>query len=442
MLYDFFLGLYLFSCGAIFTGCYQYLASIEPFCFYLPGGLGQYYKVHKNITTKFNDIIGSESIKEELQGHLKFFQEKKLTKGFLFYGPSGTGKTMMARAIAGESDLPFIEIFTSDLMNAHIPTVINAVMKKHSPCIIFIDECSNIIGKFNDTLLRKIDGITSIENVIMILATNKELDPAIHRSGRIDKVINFQLPTYNDRKDMFLKMGQNKEGASELAQRTANFSYADISVIPRETEFVKLAYQLKDGHETTTRVIDRLKFGRNTSQFELGQDLRIRLAYHEIGHLILAYLLKDVEKPHKITLVPEGKIGGHVAFNVSDVLSKTRKDILKSIAVLLASSIFETHYLGEYSTLCEDDFKKIEDLINVLNKNQMLGYNFLYSCPKDRQKEVKDIIDNLNKFIKEIIEQHNAIIQKFHDKLLLSETLNEKEIKELLGEDLLNNVDL
>ena len=89
---------------------YFYISTIEPFCFYLPGGLGRHYKICKNISTRFSDIVGCEEIKEEIKNHIKYFQNKKLTKGFLFTGPSGTGKTMMAKAIAGESNLPFVEI--------------------------------------------------------------------------------------------------------------------------------------------------------------------------------------------------------------------------------------------------------------------------------------------------------------------------------------------
>ena len=101
--------------GIYLTGMYYYFSTIEPFCFYLPGGLGRFYQIHKNITTKFDDIVGCDVIKDELRAHLQFFREKKLTKGWMFHGPSGTGKTMMARAIAGESQLPFIEIFTTFL---------------------------------------------------------------------------------------------------------------------------------------------------------------------------------------------------------------------------------------------------------------------------------------------------------------------------------------
>jgi SpoVK/Ycf46/Vps4 family AAA+-type ATPase len=197
--------------GAYFTFLYNFLSMIEPFCFYLPYGIGRYYKVHKNITTKFSDVIGSEEIKDELKAHLKYFTlTKNISKGFLFQGVSGTGKTNMARAVAGESNLPFIEIFINDIKEVNIPVVFNAVIKKYSPCIIFIDECESIMNGFSDTFLRKFDGLESIDNVFLILATTGNVNPAMNRSGRIDKVINFELPTYNDRLEMFNKMGFEK----------------------------------------------------------------------------------------------------------------------------------------------------------------------------------------------------------------------------------------
>lgn len=439
--------------GIYLTLMYKFLSETEPFSFYLPGGIGKFYKVHKDITTKFTDIVGSEEIKDELKAHLKYFREKNLTKGFVFQGASGCGKTYFAKAVAGESDLPFIEIFTNDLKEVHIPTVLNSVIKKYAPCIIFIDECSNILSHSRDTLLRKLDGMTEIDNVFLILATTDDIEPSMCRSGRIDKVIKFQLPTYNDRLEMFNKMGY--ERASKLAQQTGNFTYADISIIPREVDFINICgdkyedeYQDKDYDERESeeydiliKAIDLIKYGRHTSQYKPDSVTSRRLAYHEIGHLLLSYVLKDMEKPHKITIVPEGRFAGNVSFNTKDNVYKTQTDIFIKIAVLLASSVFETHYLGEYSTLCEDDFEKIDELFEILDKNQMLGYTFLRSLT-DREERVAEIMGNLELIIKECITNHNDIIEQLHSELLSRETLNEKEIKEILGLDIYNSIDI
>ena len=410
---------------------YQFLSKLEPFCFYLPGCIGQFYKVHKDVKTKFDDIIGAGDIKDELRGHLKYFREKNLTKGFLFQGQSGTGKTLMAKAVAGESSLPFIEIFTNNLRYAHIPTVLNAVIKKYSPCIIFIDECNSIIGEFNDTFLRKLDGIESIKNVFLILATTRCVDSAICRSGRIDKTIHFQLPTHNDRVEMFLKFGYNENNALQLAERTGDFTYADISIIPRETDFIKLVKEV-DNSQATDQAINHIKFGRHTSRHVLNPETKSRLAYHEIGHLLVACLLKDVEKPYNITLTPEGKVAGNVLFNSDDLICTTRSDILKRIAVCLASSTFETHYLGEYSTFCEDDFKMIDELFKIMNRSRMLGYNFLSIISNDEPVFI-DILSKLEDIIRDVIIKYNDIILTLHAELMYHQSLNEKQIKHIIG---------
>lgn len=124
------------SVGSLYTWIYQLLASTEPFSFYLPGGLGKYYRIHKKITTKFTDVIGCDNLKKEVQSNL----DGSKGKGYIFAGPPGLGKTLMARAIAGETKLPFIEIFANETQGSNIPTVFNKVAKIHRPCIILMDE--------------------------------------------------------------------------------------------------------------------------------------------------------------------------------------------------------------------------------------------------------------------------------------------------------------
>ena len=430
---DFITAISYIGIGVYFTFIYNYLSMLEPFSFYLPYGIGRYYKVHKDIKTKFSDVVGSEEIKEELAAHLKYFAStNEISKGFLFQGVSGTGKTHMARAVAGESDLPFIEIFTNDLKEANIPVVLNTVIKKYSPCIIFIDECENIINNSLDTFLRKFDGIDSIDNVFLILATTGTLSTAMSRSGRIDKVINFELPTYNDRLEMFNRMGFDK--ASKLAQQTTGLTYADISIIPREIEFLGVAQDI-----ALPKVINRLRFGRHTSQFKPDEMLSKRLAYHEIGHLLMSYLLKGVSKPNKITILPEGKFGGSVSFNTKDLIYKTRSEIFKEIVILLASSVFEKHYLEEYSTLCEDDFEKIDKLFRILDDNKMLGYNTSF---EDRHDQRADLLEKCEAFIKDCIFNYDNSVNNIYNELIIRETLNEKEIKEILGHDIYDTLDL
>lgn len=424
--------------GGYIVWLYTYLSEIEPFCFYLPGGLGKYYKIHKNIETKFSDVVGCDEIKEELKCHLEFFNKTKLTKGWLFNGPPGTGKTLMAKAVAGETNLPFIEVFTNNLTNSHIPTVLNKVIKKHSPCIIFIDECSNIFGQFSDTLLRQIDGIDCIKDVFLIIATDKKLDDSFVRSGRIDKVINFVKPLHNDRKKMFLHIGYEEKEAYKLAQQTSGLTYADISIIPREINFQKLLG--KD--QNTNKIIDNIRFGRNTSNIKINDDQRDRIAYHEIGHLMVSCLIKGCDKPYKITIISDGRFVGRVEIIKDDDVYKTKTDIIKNIAVLLGSSVFEKHYFKEYSTLCCHDFEVIDKLIDIMKDNYMLGYKstgkkYLTQVQFD---EVDRIVNKLQSIISNIIDTHKDIIEILYRELITNETLMIDNINNIIKADIYDTI--
>lgn len=425
--------------GIYVSFIYNFLVITEPFSFYLPGGISKYYKVHINITKKFEDIVGFEDIKKEFKAHLKYFQQQKISKGFIFQGQSGCGKTLMAKAIAGESKLPFIEIFTNNLKDDNIPTVINTIINKYQPCIIFIDECYNNVNSSKDILMRELNGMSVLKNVFLIFSTSTELNPSICRFGRFDKIIKFQLPTYKDRLEMFKSMGYEK--ASKLAQKTCNLSFADISIIPQEVEFVKMYEGDKDNINILSKVIDNIRYGRCASQYKPNFVTLIRLAYHEIGHLLMSYVLKGMEKPNNVTIIPSGKFAGSVSFNTKDNMYKTQSDIYRNIIVLLASSVFETHYLGEYSTLCEDDFERIDELFELLDKNQMLGYTFLRSL-SNQEDRISDIMLIFENIIKDCIKTYEPIIQKLYTELILHESLHEDQINKIIGSDPYNSIDI
>ena len=319
--------------------------------------------------------------------------------------------------------------------------------------------------------------------MFLILATDRLVENNLVRSGRIDKVIHFQLPTYDDQKQMFLKMNFDDIKASSLAQQTSGLTFADLSVIPREIQFHQLIKKNggdADLHDKSTMIhtiLNNIKFGRNTSQLNLNLDAKKRVAYHEIGHLLVSCLLKNVDKPHKITILPEGQIVGNIQLNQKDEIYRTRSDLLRSITVFLASSIFEKHYLGEYSTLCQHDFQQIHDLLDRMQNNHMLecvhtfqdDYNslkvpdkllddsnspkvpyILFDDSNSRKVSYKnwsyppmsEILKILEKTVINLINQHGEIIDTLLSKLIVCETLDEKEIQEIVGENLFNTIDL
>lgn len=191
----------------------------------------------------------------------------------------------------------------------------------------------SVIDCYLDTLLRRLDGIESIDNVFIILATNHSLNRSLTRAGRLDKVIHFQAPSCEDRRQMLLSIGFDQMRADMVAQRTAGLTYADLSIIPREIEFHQLIGHLDD--DTAIRqVINQLRFGRHTSPIHLDEQHRRRTAYHEVGHCLTAYALQGHPKPHQITITPAGGVVGHVQFEQDDLMSavQTRDDYLRSIS--------------------------------------------------------------------------------------------------------------
>ncbi len=402
------------------------LSDIEPYCYYFPGALKKYYTVHKNITTKFSDIIGCDDIKKELFACIQ--NGVNYSKGCIFYGPSGTGKTMMARAIAGESSLPFIEVFTNDIQASYIPKVLEKIIHRHSPCIIFIDECSNIINTYSDTLLRKIDGLveSSMKNVFLILATDKQLPKNIYRSGRIDKYIQFSKPGYTDRLKMFESL-KNKHPELNIepdimAKKTDGFTHSDISIIPREINLKSNIENNNFDNKIMENVFNDIRFGKFTQKATMTENQISRITYHEIGHTIISYAINNKNtsnecamaqndkentvtivnignKPNKITIDPCGNLLGHTSFNSEDMVLLTKSDIINKIMMLLASNVFETYFCHEPSTSFSHDYGTIMILFNEMKKSYMVN---LLSY-KEEIKFVNTMLTSMTKIINNFI---------------------------------------
>ena len=191
------------------------LVSIEPFCYYFTFTQRRFYRVHRNLNTKFDDIIGLDDVKEEIRhtiqnNHVESMKKVVRSKGFYFVGPPGTGKTMMARAIASEINIPFIEVAVNDISSGYVPAVIRTISRKYTRAVVLLDECDTIVHTFNNTLLRQLDGMDSLDNITFILTSNSFPKKNMSRSGRIDRIIKFNLPSYRDRIEFLGKLGSVK----------------------------------------------------------------------------------------------------------------------------------------------------------------------------------------------------------------------------------------
>jgi len=421
------------------------------------------YYVHTNITTNFDDIVGCESTIEEIKETLVIFQNRdkftelktEITKGFIFTGPNGTGKTLMAKAIAGEYNIPFIEININDPYKKPLEIIIDSIIEKYKKCIIFCDEADNYISNKNGQLLKFIDGLRKYPNIIIILACNLELnkiDSGIIRSGRLDKIIKFNKPNIEERMKHLkkLKFELSEYDIIELSKETSDMTHADINVIAREIKILDVLkpQNIRNVNEYKT-IIRRIKNGIDSSIPSISLYDKKRLCYHEVGHLITQIMLKNIQNPNCIsiqkfthnTIVIFGFVDSYCD---NDTKLMTEKNYLAWICIHLASSIFEKHYLGDYANSCNDDFFKIDYFFGKMNDSRMLDdLQYMYKNNKEEEVKIKNnIIKKCIVVIRQIIIQNNDTIEKIVDILFEKEIIYHQELSELIDKKLYNSIEI
>ncbi len=294
----------------------------------------------------FTDIAGSEEAKQDLSEVVEFLKYPKkfaslgarIPKGVLLVGPPGTGKTMLARAVAGEANVPFFSISGSEFVEMFVGVGASRVRdlfakaKKNSPCIIFIDEIDAVgrrrgsgMGGGHDEreqtlnqILVEMDGFEQGQNVIVLAATNRAdvLDPALLRPGRFDRRVNIGLPDRKDR-EAILKVHFAKKPLAKnvdldsLAAKTAGSSGADLSNIANEAAIIAAR---NSHHEITqadvTEAFERVAIGPERKSKVMTEADKITTAYHEAGHALVGHVLPDSDPVHKVTIIPRGGTGG------------------------------------------------------------------------------------------------------------------------------------
>lgn len=394
------------------------LASFEPFCYIFTYTQRRFYKVHRNTGVKFDDIIGLEDVKEEVKKEVA-----RTSKGFYFVGPPGTGKTMIAKAIATEINLPFIEVFINDISSGNIPTVLKTISKNYKKAIILMDECDPIIGRFDNALLRQLDGMDSFNNIIFILTSNKDAPKNITRSGRIDRIIRFNLPSYKDRIEILNRL--SFENVEKIAKMTDGFCHADLIKLKSECDNEKPL-----GSEDIANIINRITNGMETCKANIPENERSRLIYHEIGHCLISYAVDEKNKPNSVSIKSTGEMLGQTKFDVTDHLVFTKSDLLKRIATLLASSVFEQYYLEEHSTLCSVDFTQINEIMKMMDNNNMLKN--LYPSKEEKRSEKTHILEIIRGQILQFIEKNQSLIDKMYSELSVKETLDQVSISSII----------
>jgi cell division protease FtsH len=441
----------------------------------------------------FENIAGSEEAKQDLAEIVEFLKYPKkfvnigarIPKGVLLVGPPGTGKTMLARAVAGEANVPFFSISGSEFVEMFVGVGASRVRdlfakaKKNAPCIIFIDEIDAVgrrrgsgMGGGHDEreqtlnqILVEMDGFEQGQNVIVLAATNRAdvLDPALLRPGRFDRRVNIGLPERKDR-EAILKVHFAKKPVSKnvdldaLAAKTAGSSGADLANIANEAAIIAARLSHKEiTNEDVTSAFEKVAIGPERKSKVMNEKEKEITAYHEAGHAIVGQVLPNSDVVHKVTIIPRGGTGGVTWFIPPEDKSYHSiveyKDVL---ARMLGGRIAEEVVLGadHVTTGASNDLQKAAELARdmVINegmgdklRNQVFQVNdgmMMDRIMHERQysddtakmidDEVEALINEATKRARAVIKANRAGLDKLKDALLEKETIEAEEVKEIL----------
>ncbi len=442
---------------------------------------------------KFDDVAGCDEEKAELVEVVDYLKDPKkftkygakLPKGILLVGHPGTGKTLLAKAVAGEAGVPFYSISGSDFVEMFVGVGAGRVRdlfktaKQNAPCLIFIDEIDAVgrqrgagLGGGNDEreqtlnqLLVELDGFEENSGIIVMAATNRDdvLDPALLRAGRFDRKITVSLPDKKGREAIFKVHAKNKKldpsiDFEMIAKRTVGFSGADIANILNEAAI--LAIRNKRENITIADIdeaIDRRIAGPAKSSRGITEQERIRIAYHESGHAIIGIVLPNADVVRKITIIPRGNTGGHVLMGPEeDRFLLTKKELEAEICGLLGGRVSEELFFDDVSTGASNDIERATRIARSMvveygmsdlgpiqyeqaSGNVFLGRdynnttkNFSVSVADQIDKEVRKIIDEAHDLAVKIITERKADVELIAKTLLDKETITEEEISYLL----------
>ncbi|WP_409523768.1 ATP-dependent zinc metalloprotease FtsH [Nitrincola sp. MINF-07-Sa-05] len=447
------------------------------------------------IKTTFDDVAGVEEAKEEVRELVDYLRDPgkfqrlggHIPRGVLMAGSPGTGKTLLAKAIAGEAKVPFFSISGSDFVEMFVGVGASRVRdmfdqaKKHSPCIIFIDEIDAVgrsrgvgLGGGNDEreqtlnqLLVEMDGFEGTEGVIVIAATNRPdvLDPALLRPGRFDRQVHVGLPDIRGR-DQILKVHMRKvplgtDVRSDLIARgTPGFSGADLANLVNEAAlFAARNSKRTVGMEEFEKAKDKIMMGAERKSMVMSYKERLNTAYHESGHAIVGRLMPEHDPVYKVSIIPRGRALGVTMFlPAEDRYSFSKQGILSQICSLYGGRIAEEMTLGKdgVTTGASNDIQRATTLArNMVTKwglSEKLG-PLLYADEDDDpfgrgmgggakakaedtqrliDEEVRQIIDDCYRKAYQLLEENRDILESMTQALMKYETIGSKQLDELM----------
>ena len=446
----------------------------------------------KNKTT-FKDVAGVEEAKEEVSELVDFLKDPKkfqklggrIPKGILMIGAPGTGKTLLAKAIAGEADAAFFTISGSDFVEMFVGVGASRVRdmfeqaRKNIPCLIFIDEIDAVgrsrghgLGGGNDereqtlnALLVEMDGFDTQEGIIIIAATNRPdvLDPALLRPGRFDRQITVNLPDVRGREAILKVHAKNVKLDTEvdlavIARGTPGYSGAELANLLNEAALLaartnKKAVSMVELEEAR----DKVRWGRERRSMAMTDEDKKSTAWHEAGHALVNVILKHTHPLHKVTIIPRGQaLGATMYLPKDDILNRKRKEMLDIIAVTMAGRIAEEIVSDDISSGAAGDIQQatgmaramvtqwgMSDKLGMVQYGDTNEYVFLgremgrskdYSehTAQEIDNEVHRIIDEAFKRAQEIITRHRDKLELIANALLEYETLEGAQVEEII----------
>ncbi|HRX53277.1 MAG TPA: ATP-dependent zinc metalloprotease FtsH [Verrucomicrobiales bacterium] len=442
----------------------------------------------------FKDVAGVEEAKEEVWEIVEFLRDPKkfqrlggrIPKGVLLVGSPGTGKTLLARAIAGEAEVPFFSISGSDFVEMFVGVGASRVRdmfeqgKKNAPCIIFIDEIDAVgrhrghgLGGGHDereqtlnALLVEMDGFDTQEGVIIIAATNRPdvLDPALLRPGRFDRQITVSLPDVKGREEILrvhakkVKVGEEVD-LGVVARGTPGYSGAELANVINEAALLaarkgQKAISLKDLEEAR----DKVRWGKERRSLAISEKEKENTAYHEAGHAILLCLLKNTEPLHKVTIIPRGpSLGSTMWLPEEDKYTMRKNEMLDALVVAMGGRVAEEVVFGDVTSGASGDIKmatsQARKMVCELGMSEELGMveygdhhehlflaremggsrSYSEATAQKIDSEVKRLIDEAYQKATDLIVSHRDQLNMIAKGLLEFETLDGAHIHDIMN---------
>lgn len=441
----------------------------------------------------FANVAGIEEAKDEVEEIIDFLKDPKkfqklggrIPKGVMLIGSPGTGKTLLAKAIAGEAGVPFFSISGSDFVEMFVGVGASRVRdlfdqaKKNAPCIIFIDEIDAVgrhrgagIGGGHDEreqtlnqLLVELDGFQTNEGTIVLAATNRPdvLDPALLRPGRFDRQIIVPQPDVKGRLEILKVHTKNIPLAHDvklelIARGAPGFSGADLANLVNEAALIaarhsKVKVEMKDFESAKDKVL----MGVERKSMVISEDEKRNTAYHEAGHALVARLTEGTDPIHKVSIIPRGRaLGVTQQLPIDDRYTHSRDQLLGMIAVLFGGRVAEETAIGHITTGAGNDLERATELTRkmvcewgmsehlgpitfgrreeqiFLGKDIIKHKDYSEKTAEEIDEEVKNIMMERYTYVKRLVQDNRALLDKITNALLEKETIDGKEIDSLV----------